>query len=140
MKYSNHLKVYLEEHKISEFFKINPKLERLIDNSKKLVCKLNIEVACRLAKIIDLQEAIASIFNWVPSAIQLYSIADGCVVVTFNLLSLVGDTVFTRDKRLTLNEVKQIQSLSVMWMEYDGCRIAGFEKDIFDEASSVSGN
>ena len=131
LKYPEHLKGYIEKHTIAEFVKINPKLEISGDDLKKLVLKLDIKQTCKLSMIIDLQKAIASIYGDImPSAIKLYDITQGCVVVTFCVPASVGDQVFTKDKMFSLEENLKLHSLSVLWIEYDGHRIAEspFEK------------
>ena len=127
LKYPGHLKAYIEKHTIAEFVKINPKLEISGDDSKKLVLKLDIKQTCELSMIIDLQKAIASIYEDImPSAIRLCDITEGCVVVTFCVSASVGDQVFTKEKMLSSEEKLRLQSLSVLWIDYDDHRIATF--------------
>ena len=93
LQYSEHLKAYLLNHKISEFIMINPKLDRL-KNSDKLILKFNTNLTSSITKVLDLKSAIAEILGLKSAAaLQLLSIKEGCVVVTFSILSTVAEEV-----------------------------------------------
>ena len=116
LQYSEHLKSYLMNHKISEFIMINPKLDRF-ENSDKLVLKFNTDLSSSITKVLDLKSAIADILRLKSSgALQLLSIKEGCVVVTFSILSTVAEKMFTR-RGLTSKQEADIRALSVLWLE-----------------------
>lgn len=128
LKYPDHLEAYIKKLKISEFIKINPRLAESHE-SKKLILKVDIKVTCPLSQVIELKRETARIFKLMPSAIQLYSIEDGCIVVTFHIPALVADLILERCKKLAPNEKKKIWSFSVFWLECDGNRFH-FQKEI----------
>ena len=136
LKYSEHLEAYVKKHKISEFVKINPKLKSK-SNSKELILKFDIDTMCKLTRVTDLQKAVARILKLLPSAIMLYNINDGCVLITFLLPKLVAEKIFTRSKRFSLLDEKEFRSLSVLWLS------CGSRKFIFkdlDDSDTLSGN
>lgn len=70
LKYPEHLKAYINKHKIEEFAKINsflnnPLLKNVSASSKQksLILKIDIKSTSRLAKLMDIQTAIAKIFK-----------------------------------------------------------------------------
>ena len=134
LKYPEYLKAYFEKHKISEFIKINPKLEKCTDKTKELILKFNVKETSRLAKVIELKKEVARIFELLPSAIQLYGIDDGCVVVTFHLPIFVADLVFPKDKKsLSPGLQEKFSSLSILWLECNENRYN------FEEATGSKG-
>ena len=115
LQYSEHLKSYLLNHKISEFIKINPKLDRF-KNSAELVLKFNTDLSSSITKVLDLKSAIADILGLQSAAaLHLLSIKEGCVVVTFSILSSVAERVVARG--LTAKQEADIRALSVLWLE-----------------------
>ena len=120
MKYPEYLVSYINKHKISEFTQINPKLAESTDTSKEISLKVDIAATCKLAKIKDLHAAVAHILHLLPSAIQLVSIQQGCVVVKFRILTHVADMIFTKDKKFSHSEKDILRSLSVLRLECDG--------------------
>ena len=117
LKYPGYLKAYFEKHKISEFIKINPKLEKITDKTKGLILKFDVEETCRLAKVIELKKEVARVLELLPSAIQLYGIDDGCVVVTFHLPKFVADLVFPEGKKSLSHKQKELRLLPILWLE-----------------------
>ena len=115
LQYPEHLKSYLKKHKISEFIMINPKLDRF-KNTDKLVLKFNTDLSSSITKVLDLKSAIADILGLKSAAaLQLLSIKEGCVVVTFSILSTVAEKVFAHG--LTAKQEADIRALSVLWLE-----------------------
>jgi hypothetical protein len=99
MNYPEHLEAYVNLHKISEFIKINPALkEYRAEFGAELVLKFNIDPTCKLARINDLQAAVAVILDLQASTLQLVDITEGCVVVTFLIPTEVADIIFVDDK------------------------------------------
>ena len=115
LRYFDHLKCYLVNHKISEFIMINPKLDRF-KNSDTLIFKFDTDLSSSITKVLDLKSAIANILGLESSAaLHLLSIKEGCVVVTFSILSSVAESVFARG--LTAKQEADIRALSVVWLE-----------------------
>lgn len=120
LNYSEHLKAYVEKHKLSEFYKINPLLEKVNDSSKKLVLKFDIKLTQSLGTLKDCTKAIANILDLSASALQLLSIAEGCVIVTLLIPASVADIIFTSNTVFTPEQRSEFQKLSVMWLQYNG--------------------
>ena len=120
MKYPDYLLSYINKHKISEFLEINPKLAESADTSKEISLKLDISATCKLAKIKDINAAVAQILHLLPTTIQLISIEKGCVVVKFHILTFIADIVFTKNKKFSPLEEEALHSLSVLWIECNG--------------------
>ena len=120
LNYPEHFKAYINKHKLSEFIATNPKLEKIPATSEKLILKFNIPHTSRVAKVINLKDAIAKILHLKPSALQLLNIDKGCVEVTFLIPSNVADFVF---KKLSLKQKEELQVLPVIWLK---CRHYNF--------------
>ena len=118
--YPTHLKDYVDRHNVKEFFDVNPQLEKFTKNSKKLKLKMDIELTCKVARIVDLKYSLGAILGLRPSALRLYSVEEGCVIVTFLIPAFVKDAIF---KKITDKQKKDIQALSVLWMECDEYRV-----------------
>ena len=119
LSYHEYLKAYIESHKISEFIKINPLLN-CEDGSKKLILKYDIETTCSLAKVNELKKFIAKILDLNPSALHILDIKDGCLLVTFLTPASIADAIFTSDTAFTSQQIHELQSASVLWMECNG--------------------
>ena len=119
MKYPQYLLEYINKHKIKEFAEMNPELVKSAEKLKIIGLKLDIAATSKLTKIIDVQDAVARILDLKPSALQLYSIEDGCVVANFHLPTRVAEIIFTRRKKFSPVEQKEFISLSVLWLEYE---------------------
>ena len=115
LQYSKHLKAYLENHKISEFILINPKLERFPKDSEKVILKFNVALPNNITKVLDLRSAIAEILGLRLPALQLVAIEEGCVVITFCIPTCVADHIFANG--LTSQQEADIQALSVLWLK-----------------------
>ena len=128
LDYPEHLKAYINMHKISEFIAINPALEKHSTGSAKITFKFDIELTSKLAKVTKLQAAVAKILNLKASALQLLSIEKGCVTVTFHIPAEAADIIFGQDKEFTPKDIKDFQALSVLWLECNGSKY-NFSKD-----------
>lgn len=117
--YSEHLKAYVNKHKISEFVKVNPLLKHK-KSSKELTLKYDIPTTSRLAKVCELKEFIAEIMDITPSALEIVDINDGCVIITFLIPSSIANYLFTQELELTPQQEKELQSRSVLWIECNG--------------------
>lgn len=124
--YSEHLKDYINKHKISEFFAINPELKKYADTSKQL--KLDIDATFKVTKIIELQSAVAAILGLIPSALKIYGIEDGCVIAIFLILRVIADIIFVDSKTFSSKQSQEFRSLSIRWLECNDCKF-DFRKD-----------
>ena len=116
-QYPQHLKAYLNSHKISEFVEINPLLKDFSDASKEMVLKIDIESTSELAKLEKLRTAVAQILGLQPAALRLLDVEEGCVVVTFLIPSLVAEIIFSKHSVLTIEQVEEFRVLNVLWLE-----------------------
>jgi hypothetical protein len=115
LKYSEHFKAYINLHKISEFFSINPKLtSRHSAGSEELVLKVgNLQMCDKLVKAVDLQCAVAMVLRKMPSELQLISIEGGCVVLKFLISTAVRSTL----TELSSDQKKELQELSILFLK-----------------------
>ena len=122
--YTARLEEYVNKHKISEFFNINPALKEYDKTAKKLILKVDYEKFQKLAKITNLKRALADIWDLKTSAIQFYGIEDGCILVIFLIPVCVADVIFVEENRSTiLKQAGCFQALSVQWLECDGFKV-----------------
>ena len=117
LKYPQHLEAYVEKHKISEIAKIIPKLPMPKHGCQELIVKCNIKNTSKLAKVFDLKKSVARILGLLPSALEIYDIKDGCVIVTFLIPASVADALFTPDIVFTPQQKDELQAASILWME-----------------------
>ena len=134
LKYRDHLEVYVNKHKISEFEKINSSLRKSA-TSKKLIVKFDIEITCRLAKIIDLKKTIAEILDVTPSALQIVDIEEGCIVLTFHVSASIADALFSPDTVLTPQQEENFRATSVLWLTCNNYTFH-FEREKIKETKS----
>ena len=116
-QYPQHLKAYLNSHKISEFVEINPLLKDFSDASKEMVLKMDIESTSELAKLEKLRTAVAQILGLQPAALRLLDVEEGCVVVTFLIPSPVAEIIFSKHSVLTVEQVEEFRAWKVIWLE-----------------------
>ena len=131
LKYSEHLKAYLEKHKVSEFVAINPSLKKYND-SKELTFKVDVDLTFRMANIIKLKIVIAKILGIKPAALRLLDIKDGCILVTLLVPASVADFVFGGCMVLNIHQIEEFQALPVLWLECNGRRF-NFATKALDE-------
>ena len=103
-EYEEKLEEYIKKHKISEFAEIiEPDLlQRSFDARVKMVLKIDVEKCTELANLRDLKLALADALKLNSSALFLYNIRDGCVVVTFLIPVSTADSVFYENKEFTI--------------------------------------
>ena len=124
LKYPEHLKDYIEKHKLSEFMKINPELSKLTNDSEELTLKFEIDLLeYRLANLVQLKRTIAKILEVQPSTLRLLHIEEGCVVITFLVPSSVAHFIFPSGKVLTAQQMKRFRDLSALWLKCCGCYV-----------------
>ena len=128
LNYPEHLKAYINMHKISEFIAINPALKKHSTGSAKISFKFDIELTSKLAKVTNLQAAVAKILGLKASTLQLLSIEKGCITVTFYIPAEAADIIFGQKKQFTPKDIVDFQALSVSWLECNG-HIFEFSKD-----------
>ena len=119
LKYHEHLKEYIEKHKVSEFVKINPLLKDKV-GFKELTLKYDIKYTSTLAKVVELKKFIAEIMDLNPSALHIVDIEEGCVVVTFLIPASVADAIFTPDTVFTPQQRRELGEASVLWLKCNG--------------------
>ena len=138
MNYAEHLQDYITKHKVSEFVKINPLLETFANEAEKITIKLDIDVTCSLARIVDLKKSVAKILGLRKSALRILDVKEGCVKVTLIIPTPVADVIFNSDRNFTTEEITQFQGLSIIWLECNG-QIFYFREIIReDQTKSVS--
>ena len=120
LDYPEHLKAYINMHKISEFIAINPALEKHSTGSAKITFKFDLELTSKLAKVTKLQAAVAKILGLKASTLQLLSIEKGCVTVTFHIPAEAADILFVHNKEFTQGDIEDFRALSVLWLECNG--------------------
>ena len=117
LKYPQHLKTYVADHKISEFIEINSDLGKYND-AKEIVLKFDIALShCNVATLLDLKNAVADVLGISSLSLRLLSIKEGCVVVTFLIPEFIANHTFPYDMRLTLEQVKCLQDSHVLWLK-----------------------
>lgn len=128
MSYHEHLKEYIEKHKVSEFVKVNPLLKEKV-GFKELTLKYDIEYTSKLAKVDELKKFLAIIMGLHPSALHIVDIKEGCVVVTFLISASVADTIFIPGIAFTPQQEDELETASVLWMKCNGYTLNfGMEK------------
>lgn len=132
-KYPDHLKAYLNKHKISEFVKINPLLKDFSDASKKLILKMDIELTSELAKLGKFKTAVAKILGLKSAALRLLDVKDGCVVATFTIPTPVADIMFNKNTIFTEKQLQEFRALPVLWLECNNCMFNFNAKKIDEE-------
>ena len=115
MKYPEYLQAFLNGLRVSEFIKINPLLKEY-SGTTKCFLKVDYEVTVRLAKIVDLQKAIAKILHLNSAALQIVDLKEGCVVVTFLIRTPVAELVFHECTVFTEEQQREFRDLSVLWL------------------------
>ena len=118
LNYSKHLQDYVNKHKISEFFQFNPKLQENISGCEKIRIKFNVSTASKLDKLLNLQDRISAILDVMPGALQLISVEEGCVIMTFLVSTQLAQIIFINEE-FTAQEIQEFQALSVLWLEYN---------------------
>jgi hypothetical protein len=117
LKYPEHLKAYVDEHNVAEFCSVNPQLAKTSTTSEKLHFKFDIEKTCRVGKVFDLKPKIAKLLGVIPSALQLFSVEDGCIIVTYLIPAFVAENIFAEDGDMTVEQWTAFQALSVQWVK-----------------------
>ena len=121
--YSEHLKEYLNKHKLSELVKVIQPMAPLvkIDATKmEMTFKLDVKLMDTFVKVYDLEIAIADALGLDPLALELADITEGCVMVTLLIPVIVTDVIFTQDNSLTDSQLESLKSLPIIWIKYKG--------------------
>lgn len=117
LKYADHLKAYIEKHKISEIAKVIPQLEDEPKDCTKMILKFDVELTCKFAHIVNLKQTVAKILKIHPSALQIVGVQPGSVIVTFIIPTHIADTIL---KRLSSQQENELRTASVIWLKYNG--------------------
>ena len=112
-KYRDHMKAYINKHKISEFMEINPLLRNITDASEQLILKVDIETTETVAKITNLKAEVAKILGIKTASLQLIDIAEGCVVVIFLIPTPVAEDIFNTKTSFDKKQQKAFKASSV---------------------------
>lgn len=138
LKYPEHLKLYLEKHKLSEFIEVNPLQKKFTALSAELVLKIDIELTTKMSKIIDLKQAIAKNLRINFSTLRLLDIRDGCVVVSFLMPIPVAELIFNKHTLITEKQEEQFRALKVMRLECNGCTFNFAAKELKSKNSDCT--
>ena len=120
LNYPMHLEAYIKKHKIIEFIKINPNLEKLNDTSKKLNIKFGIKKTCNLENLKKIKETVANILGLQPSTLRLLSVKKGCVLVTFLIPASIAECIFTSNTVFTPEMEERFVAASALWFQCNG--------------------
>ena len=123
LNYPEHLKAYIDQHKINEFIRVNPELAKITDTDEKFKFKFDIEETSKVAKVLDLKSKIAAILGITPSALRLFSIKKGCLIVTFLTPAFVADKIFSAGGILATKQIHELRVNSVLWVKCGDYRI-----------------
>ena len=115
LKYSVHLKDYINQHSIEEFILINPTLKKFISDSKEVHLKIDIKKTSKIAEVVEFERTIANILDIKQSMLHLYKIEDGCIILTFHIPTAVAEKVFNAG--LTEKQIKRLQHSPVLWLK-----------------------
>jgi hypothetical protein len=112
LKYPEYFKDFVNLHKISEFFGLNPDLEpRFKVDSDVLVLKIDrIQMCDKVIEVVDLQRAIAKTLKTKPSALQLIRIEEGCILMKFLISAALKSTLI----KLSPHQKNELQRLSIV--------------------------
>ena len=125
LKYSEHLKAYIEQLDIKHFLKINPDLQKLPCGSKELCLKMDIEETTRITKIKHLESSLASILDsgLLPTDLKLIGVEKGCLILKYLIPEVISDVIFTSDIKLTEEQYEDFRSLSVLWLKCGNIKV-----------------
>jgi hypothetical protein len=121
LMYPEHLKAYINKHRVSEFVEINPLLKRYTSTSTELVLKIDIESISTLAVLEKIKAAAAKILGLKSATLRLLNIEEGCVLVTYLIPTPIADFLFADDTVLSKQQEKQLRTMSVLRLECNGC-------------------
>ena len=125
--YPDYLKDYANKHRLSEVFKIIPKLKEIdiTTSNNTLHIKFDIQVSDKLINVLDLQESLALLLEIMPSDLQIHNIEQGCVMVTFLIPARVAEVTFQHVRKFT---PEQLSRLSVKWIKLGDSEIVSNER------------
>ena len=103
-------------------------MEKHSTGSAKITLKFDIELTSKLAKVTNLQVAVAKILGLKASTLQLVNIEEGCVTATFHIPAEAANIIFVHNKQFTPGDIEDFQALSVLWLECNGQKY-DFSKD-----------
>lgn len=122
LRYPEHLKAYVEKHKISEFIEIKPILGKLTATMQKITLVFNINQTCKLAKLFELENDIAEILGITPLGLRLLDVERGSVVVTFLIPGYVARMIFTGNRLAEIfsqRQMERFRALHIQCLKYN---------------------
>lgn len=121
LSYPEHIKAYVNKHRLSEFYEINPMLKKdIAEDSECLVLKFGIELTNNIGTLKERIEALANILGIKPSALRLLSIKEGCVIVRLFVSASIAGVIFSDEKQFSSEQINSFRALSVVWLKYNG--------------------
>lgn len=120
LTYPEHLENYINKHTISEFLDINPALVKYTEASEKVLLKFNIKQTCKLARVKSLSGAVAEKMKWNPSAVLIYDIDKGCVIVTLLIPASLANAVFIGKELFSDSEKADFLQMNILWLKCNG--------------------
>jgi hypothetical protein len=134
LNYSKDFDDYVKLHKISEFFNIDPELEKKYSGStdEEITFKFDIRKFGKLKEIVDLRHAITRILrkSSPKCTLQLARIAEGCVMATFLIPRAAAEMIFTPNEvLLSLSQLEELRSLPIFWIKFGDRQIHLREND-----------
>lgn len=120
LNYSEHLRKFINKHKLSELAKVIQEIVPRENDVTKLdmTFMLDLEMANEIAKVWDLKISIADALDLDQSALELKDITEGSVIVTFLIPRIVTDVIFT--KSLYDRQIERLKALPIIWVKYQG--------------------
>ena len=127
LNYPDYLKAYANKHRLSEVFKIIPKLKEIdISTSNNILnIKFDIKASDKLINVLELQESLALLLEIMPSDLQILNIEQGCVIVTFLIPPRAAEVAFQHVREFT---PEQLSRLSVKWIKLGDSEIVSNER------------
>ena len=121
LRYPEHLKAFIQKHTLAEFMKINPALEKY-SGAEELILKFDLDLSkYKLAKLLDLKNAVAAILGLKSSALRLLSAEEGCLDLKFLIPEFIAKIIFTDDNRFSLKQMQDFKALSLVWLKCGNC-------------------
>lgn len=124
LRYPEHLKAYVDKHKIAEYTEVKLVLGNISDTSEEIIVRFDIELTCRLARLRSLENEVTKVLGINPAGLRFKDIKLGCVIVKFLILTSISHVIFTRDKQhvFTSEQIKKFRALPIQWLQYKDYR------------------
>ena len=116
LKYREHLTKYLNKHNMSEMVVLGKKLAKPTNDSEEVQIKLEIEGTKKVECIPTLHYQICDLLNATPPTLQIFSIEEGCLTVSFLVPANFSNDIMEKFKK----KKKECRSLSILWIRCKG--------------------